>query len=57
VFEDLGDVGVFLLRDVAELFEQRQVAIGFDIALRAGIAVPVPGAAEVSAGLDDADVP
>ena len=51
VLEDLGREGVLLLRDVAELFEQRQVAVAFDVALGARIAVPVPGAAEVAAGL------
>ena len=56
VLEDLGDEGVLLLRHVAELLEQRQVAVRLDVALRAGVAVPVPGAAEVAAGLDDAEV-
>ena len=56
VLEDLGRVGVLLLRDVAELLEQRQVAVALDVALGAGIAVPVPGAAEVAARLDDAEV-
>ena len=53
VLEDLVDVGVLLLRRVAELLEQRQIAVRIGVALRAGIAVPVPGAAEVAAGLDD----
>ena len=44
-----------LLGDVADLFEQRQVEVAFDVALRARIAVPVPGAAEVAAVLDHAD--
>ena len=57
VLEDLGREGVLLLRHVAELFEQRQVAIALDVALGAGIAVPVPGAAEVAAGLDDVEHP
>ncbi len=54
--EDLGALGVFLGRDVVHLFEQRHVDIGFDVAGNTGIAVPVPGAAEVGALLDDADV-
>ena len=50
-----GREGVLLLRDVAGLLQQRQVDVALDVALRAGIAVPVPGAAEVAALLDDAD--
>ena len=56
VLEDLGDVGVLFLGDVLQLFQQRQVAVALDVALRARIAVPVPGAAEVAARLDDAEV-
>ena len=56
VLEDFRGEGIFVLRHVAELFEQRQVAVGFDVAHRAGIAVPVPGAAEVAGALDDADL-
>ena len=47
---------VLLLRDVADLLEQRQVDVRLDVAHRARVAVPVPGAAEVAALLDDADV-
>jgi hypothetical protein len=57
VFEDLGAVGIALLRHVSHFLEQRQVGIGFDVALHAGIAVPVPCAAEIAAAVDDADVP
>ena len=56
VLVDLGREGVFLLRHVAELFDQRQVAVAFDVALGARITVPVPGATEVAAGLDDSNV-
>ena len=56
VLEDLGAAGVLLGRDVAGLLEQRQVDVGLDVALRPRVAVPVPGAAEVAALLDDADV-
>ena len=41
---------------VAGLFEQRHVDHRRGVALRAGIAVPVPGAAEVAALLDDAHI-
>src|SRR5262249_17409921 len=36
--------------------EQRQIDVALDIALRTGIAIPIPGAAEVPALLDNADV-
>src|ERR1700691_2078992 len=54
--QGFGSEGVLLLRDVAGLLEQRQIDVCLDIALRARIAVPVPGAAEVAALLDDADI-
>ena len=54
--EDFRREGVLLLRDVAGFLEQRQIDVRLDVALRAGIAVPVPGAAEVAALLDDADI-
>ncbi len=47
---------VFLRRHVAGFFEQRHIDQRGRIALRAGISVPVPGAAEVAALLDDADI-
>ena len=56
VGEDLGGLGVLLPGDVADLLEQRQVDVRLDVAGGAGIAVPVPRAAEVAALLDDADV-
>ena len=56
VLEDLGRVRVLLGRHVAGLFEQRHVHEARRVALRAGIPVPVPGAAEVAALFDDADV-
>jgi hypothetical protein len=54
--QDLRCVGVLLLRDVADLLEQGQIDIGLDVAHRARIAVPVPGAAEVAALFDHPDV-
>ena len=56
VLENLWCVGVLFLRHVAELFEQRQIDIGLHITLRAGVAVPVPGAAKVAAFLNNADI-
>ena len=53
---DLGTVGVLFRRDVIELFEEGQVDIGLDIALGAGVAVPVPGSAEVPPVLDDPEL-
>ena len=49
-------MGVLFLRHVAEFFEQRQINIGLHITLRAGVAVPVPGAAKVAAFLNNADI-
>ena len=56
MLKDFGGERVFLLRDVPSLLEQRQVTIRFNVALRAGIAVPVPSPAKVGAVLDDANV-
>src|SRR5262249_61979344 len=56
VRQDLGRMRVLLPGYVADLLEQRQVDVGFDVALRARVAVPVPGAAEVAALFDDAHV-
>ena len=56
MLENLGAAGVFRSRHVAGFFEQRQIDVALGVAGRAGIAVPVPGAAEVAAFLDDADV-
>ena len=56
VREDLRPVRVLLGGDRADLFEQWQVDVRVDVTLHARIAVPVPGAAEVAAGLDDAEV-
>lgn len=43
------------LRDVVQLFQQRQVDVRLDVAVDARVAVPVPGAAEVAALLDHPD--
>src|SRR5208337_4695058 len=56
VGQDFRRVRVLLLGDVAGFLEQRQIDVRLDIALRTGIAIPVPGAAEVAALLDDADI-
>src|SRR5262245_24863825 len=56
VLEDLGREGVLLLWYVSGLFQERQIDVGLDVALSAGITVPVPGPAEVPGLLDDADV-
>ncbi len=56
VREDLGRLGVLLLRHVPDLLQQWEVHVRLDVARGAGIAVPVPGAAEVAALLDEADV-
>ena len=56
VSEDLGSTRVFFDRDVAGLFEQRQIDVALDIAGGAWIAIPVPRAAEVAALFDDANI-
>ena len=56
VVENLTRVRVFLRRDIVELFEQRQIDVGFDVALGAGVAIPIPRAAEITASLYDANV-
>jgi hypothetical protein len=56
VLEDLGLEGILLRRHVAGFFQQRQVDIGLDVALRARVAIPVPGATVVAGALDDAEV-
>ncbi len=55
VRKDLGALGVFLRRYVAELLEQRDVYVGFDVAGDPRIAVPVPGAAHVGRPVDQPD--
>ena len=52
---DLVGLGVPLGRHGAGFLEQRHVDVRFDIACRAGIAVPVPRPAEIAADFDDAD--
>ncbi len=56
VFEDLGGVRVLLRRHVAGLLEEREVDERRGVALRAGVPVPVPVAADVAALVDDAHV-
>ena len=56
VRQDLRRMRVLLGRPMAGLLEQRHVDHRRRVALRAGIAVPVPGAAEIAALLDDAHV-
>ena len=56
VREDFRRMRVFLGRHVTGFFEQRHVDHRCRVALRARISVPVPGAAEVAALLDDADI-
>jgi hypothetical protein len=57
LLQDLRRVSVLLARHVPGFFQQRHVDHGGGVALGARIAVPVPGAPEVAALLDDAHVP
>jgi len=56
VRENFRRMRVLFFRDVVQLFEQWQINVCLDVALRARITVPIPGAAEIAAFLDDADV-
>jgi hypothetical protein len=56
VRQDLRAVHVLLGRHVPGFLEQRQIDHRRRVALRARVAVPVPGAAEIAAFLDDPDV-
>src|SRR4029077_1448194 len=55
VGENLGASRVVILGYVVELVEQGQVVVSDHIACDARIAIPVPGAADVGAALDDAN--
>ena len=56
IIVDFEAVGKLLRRHEASLLQQRQVAIGIVVALQAGIAVPVPGAAESAGVVDHAKI-
>ena len=56
VREDLRLEHVLHGRDRADLFEERQVDVGLHVARGTRIAVPVPGAPEVAAALEDEEV-
>src|SRR5262249_24219366 len=56
VFEDLKARSEFHRWDVTGLIQQRQVAVGFDIAGDTGIAIPIPGAADVAAFLAETHI-
>ncbi len=56
VLEDLRRVRILLGGHVARLLEQRHVHEARRVALGAWVAVPVPGATEVAALVDDADI-
>lgn len=56
VSPDLGTLGVLLGGDVTEFLEQRHVDIGLDVAGDFGIAVPVPGSADVGGLIDQPHV-
>src|SRR5262249_27573624 len=47
VRQDLRGASVFLRGHVLELLEERQINVRLDVAHRARVAIPVPGAAEI----------
>ena len=56
IVADFGADRIFARGHEARLFQQRQVDVAFDVAGCPWIAVPVPGAADLAALLDQADV-
>ena len=54
--QNFRSVGVFFARHMAGFFEQRHIDHRRRIALRAGITVPIPGAAKIATLLDDANI-
>jgi hypothetical protein len=56
VLEDLRGAGVPLSRHEPGLLEEREVRVRLDIAHAARVAIPVPGATEVTRLLDDPKV-
>ena len=56
IFENLEPGGEFHRWEVSHFLQEWQVAIGLDVAGDAGIAIPVPGAADVTAFFADADI-
>ena len=57
VVENFLCLGIFLDGHVTRLLKERQVDVALNVASGAGISVPVPGPAEVSALFDHADIP
>ena len=55
VGEDLGALRLVPGGDVVHLVEQRQIVVGDHVARHSRIPIPVPGATDVGAALDDAD--
>src|SRR6185437_4984579 len=53
VGENLLAAGVVLSRDIIEFVKQRQIIIGYNVAGDPGVAVPIPGAADVRGALYD----
>ena len=54
--ENLAAEGVLFLRHVANFFQQREIGIRLDITGDTGIAIPIPGTAEIRRGIDDANI-
>src|SRR5690606_40964587 len=56
IIEDLAAGRIFLARHAPQFFEQRDIDVGFDVAMHAGIAVPIPGTPEIAGPIDEYDV-
>ena len=56
MFQNFRCVGIFFAWHMAGFFEQRHIDQRRRIALRAGITVPIPGAAKIATLLDDTNI-
>src|ERR1700748_3980316 len=56
VLPDLGSLRVLFGRDVTELLEKGHIYVGLDVAGDSGVAIPVPGAADIGGLVDQPPV-
>ena len=56
ISEDLGRKRVAICRHEAGFFKHRQIHVRLNVTHRTGVTVPVPGAAEVAALFNDAEI-
>ena len=56
VSEDLGALCILLGRDITEFLEQGHIDVRLDVASDSGVAIPVPGPADIGGLIDQPDV-